>query len=138
MTATREHRIDEEMRQQGLNQNQLAERMGTAPIQISRLLSSKRRMTLDWMTRFARALGVTVGDLLTVEDNPHRLDPGDHQVLEVLRQIDEPVRRRVPAMLSALAGSAPASDFETELLRRARALDEAGRARLEKLMDAAA
>ena len=48
----------------GLSMQALAERVGTTASQINKLEKGERRLTLDWMTRLASALGITVGDLL--------------------------------------------------------------------------
>lgn len=50
----------------GLTQPELAKRTGTVKSEISRLEKGTRRMTLDWMSAFAKALGITVEDLMTV------------------------------------------------------------------------
>lgn len=50
----------------GLTQPELASRTGTVKSEVSRLEKGTRRMTLDWMSAFAKALGITVEDLMTV------------------------------------------------------------------------
>lgn len=130
--------IAEIMREKGVNMTQLAARLDTAPIQMSRLLKGERRMTVEWLRRIAGALGVTAGDLLTLQDNPHRMRADDRALLDAYRMIDPAVQPRVPAMLEALGGSSPTTSFEQGLLRRARELDDAGRDRLQRLIDAAA
>ena len=49
----------------GLTQPELAKRTGTVKSEISRLERGSRRMTLDWMSVFARSMGITVEDLMT-------------------------------------------------------------------------
>jgi transcriptional regulator with XRE-family HTH domain len=50
----------------GLTQPALAQRVGTVKSEISRLEKGSRRMTLDWMSSIATALGISVDDLMTV------------------------------------------------------------------------
>jgi len=50
----------------GLTQPELAKRIGTVKSEISRLEKGSRRMTLDWMSRAAKAMGVSVEDLMTL------------------------------------------------------------------------
>jgi len=57
----------------GLSMQALAERAGTTASQINKLEKGERRLTLDWMTRLASALGITVGDLLP----PREARPAD-------------------------------------------------------------
>lgn len=48
----------------------LAERMGTTPATISRLLNGKRKMTLEWLYAFSRALGVPIAELFSPPSEP--------------------------------------------------------------------
>ena len=50
----------------GLTQPELATRAGTVKSEISRLEKGSRKMTLDWMSNFAKALGISVEELMTV------------------------------------------------------------------------
>lgn len=50
----------------GLTQPELAKRTGTVKSEISRLEKGSRRMTIEWMNAFSRALGVSIDDLMTV------------------------------------------------------------------------
>lgn len=50
----------------GLTQTELARRTNTVKSEVSRLENGSRRMTLEWMGIFARAMGVSVEDLMTV------------------------------------------------------------------------
>jgi len=48
----------------GLSMQALADRVGTTAPQINKLEKGERRLTLDWMTRLATALGIEPKDLL--------------------------------------------------------------------------
>lgn len=50
----------------GLTQPELAARSGTVKSEISRLEKGSRRMTLEWMSVLAKALGVSAEDLMTI------------------------------------------------------------------------
>ena len=79
--------------EQGLSQEEVAERAGMAPSTLSRLESGARRLALDHLTPLARALGVEVGELLA----PATRDP---RVREKPRTVEGIVFR-------ALSRSAP-------------------------------
>ena len=49
----------------GLTQPELALRVGTVKSEISRLENGSRRLTLDWMSSLAKAMGIGVEDLMT-------------------------------------------------------------------------
>lgn len=49
----------------GWSRPELATRMGTSPQQVERLEKGQRSLTIDWIERAARALGVPVGDIIT-------------------------------------------------------------------------
>jgi len=50
----------------GLTQTDLAKRVDTVKSEVSRLEKGSRRMTLEWMSVFAKALGISVEDLMTI------------------------------------------------------------------------
>ena len=54
----------------GLSMQALAERVGTTAPQINKLEKGERRLTLDWMTRLAAALGIEAKDLLPAPPRP--------------------------------------------------------------------
>ncbi len=58
------NRIREWRHQRGWSQQQLAEGSGTTKAQINKLETGHRRLTVDWLTRLASALGVSPTDLL--------------------------------------------------------------------------
>lgn len=56
--------IRERMATPRVTGEQLAERMGTTPATVSRLLNGKRKMTLEWLYAFAKALNAPIESLL--------------------------------------------------------------------------
>ena len=58
------NRIREWRHRRGLSVEELARRSRTTPSQISKLERGERRLTLDWMTRLAKALACRREDLL--------------------------------------------------------------------------
>lgn len=52
--------------EKGISAQQLADRVGTSPTQIRRLEIGTRRLTTDWMTRIADAIGCSAIDLMSV------------------------------------------------------------------------
>ncbi|HEY2068240.1 MAG TPA: helix-turn-helix transcriptional regulator [Rhizomicrobium sp.] len=78
-------RIAELRNGRGLTQPQLAQRLHTSPVQISRLENNQRKATYDWLKRIADALDVKVSDLLPDEDVADRLSETERSLLAELR-----------------------------------------------------
>ena len=68
------NRLKEFRDQAGLSMQALADRVGTTAPQINKLEKGERRLTLDWMTRLAAALGIEVRDLLPAPPAPPPVD----------------------------------------------------------------
>ncbi len=64
-----------------LSMQALALRVGTTAPQISKLEKGERRMTVDWMTRLAAALGIEPKELLPLETRPSGPHGGDGGML---------------------------------------------------------
>lgn len=73
----------------GLTQPELAKRTGTVKSEISRLEKGSRRMTIEWMSAFSRAMGITVEDLMTLPP----MGFGAVSPAPKMRDIDEGVER---------------------------------------------
>lgn len=67
------NRIREWRRRRDLTLEQLGAVLGTSNQQISRLEKGERRLTVDWLLRFAKALQVEPDDLLDPADRPQGL-----------------------------------------------------------------
>lgn len=67
-----DNRIKELREKRGWTQDQLAEAAGTSFQQVSRLENGTRRLTVEWMQRIAKALGVHPAALLA--DQPPNSD----------------------------------------------------------------
>lgn len=82
----------------GLDQKRLAERMDVTEPTVSRLLSGKRKMTLDYLFGFADALNVPVSNLYRDPDMPSREELlsrlSDREFGEVLDFADYLVAKR--------------------------------------------
>lgn len=66
--STLPNRIKDLREEVGLSQEALGERVGTSGQQIARLEKEERRLTLQWMRRVAKGLGVAPIDLLLPSD----------------------------------------------------------------------
>ena len=97
------NRIRELRKRSGLSQAELGERLGLSPGQVSHLENGARNLTLEWMKRIARALDVSVVDLLTAEDNPDRLADDERRVVQAMRNSDEMARQHIQAMAAAIS-----------------------------------
>src|SRR5262245_22815281 len=93
-----QNRIRELRQRASLSMQALADRAGTSAPQINKLEKGERRLTLDWMVRIGRALGVDPTELLppglsrgptqptesgsgSFQASPTRLGPADLPVL---------------------------------------------------------
>lgn len=64
-----QNRIRQIRQQQGLSMQKLADQVGTSKSQIDKLERGQRRLTVDWMMRISKALGVEIASLLPQEQN---------------------------------------------------------------------
>lgn len=53
------YHIIEEMREQSINQNELAQRMGVSPARLSTMLNTQPNMTLETLAQIELALGIS-------------------------------------------------------------------------------
>ena len=60
--------IKETLKQRGLKQNDLAERLGINRVSLSRLLSDKNDMRISTIKKIADAIGCDVAEFFTPED----------------------------------------------------------------------
>lgn len=82
------NRVREWRHRKGLSIEALARRSRTTASQISKLERGDRRLTVDWMTRLAEALGCRREDLLPSEtEAPVRATPGPPLDRELLRRM---------------------------------------------------
>lgn len=64
------YRIVEEMERQGLNQRQLAGKMGISPARLSTMLNTQPNMTLKSLAQFELALGIRFELLVREQSEP--------------------------------------------------------------------
>lgn len=81
-----DNRIRELRKRARLSQQELGERVGLHQTQIGNLENGGRNLTIEWARRIARALDVTVADLLGDADNPDRLTPEERALIANFRQ----------------------------------------------------
>lgn len=75
------NRINELRRAAGLSQEALGELLSTSKQQVGRYENGKQELTLEWMRRFASALGCSPADILSDADNPGRLPVGAERLV---------------------------------------------------------
>jgi transcriptional regulator with XRE-family HTH domain len=97
-----DHRLKELRLAAHLTQEELAELVGSTKGQIANLESGTRGMTLTWLRRLARALGVRAADLLTEQDNPRRCDELEWGVVQQLRCVRQEDRARIAQAVQLL------------------------------------
>lgn len=109
----------------GLTMGELGARAGTTPAQISKLEKGQVKLTVEWMTKLATALGCRPVDLLL--DAP---PPATHINKELLRYAirvadavheGAPLRHRPIILVETIAA---AYDVMTEILRERGQIDE--------------
>lgn len=99
------NRIRELRKRAKMSQEDLGDLVGLSPGQVSHLENGVRNLTLEWMKRLAKALGVAVAELLADEDNPDRLADDERQIVNALRHADPQARKHIQAMATAISHS---------------------------------
>ena len=69
--------------EKGLSLTDLARLAGTTKAQIQKLERGERRLSLQWMSRLARALGVKMSDLLPEDTH----GPEEREILAIVSQL---------------------------------------------------
>lgn len=98
-----DNRIREFRKLAKLSQGELGQRVGMHQTMVGNIENGHRSLTLEWARRFAKELGVSVADLLTDEDNPHRLDSGEADLVENYRAASEPQRENIRKVAETLS-----------------------------------
>lgn len=97
------NRIRELRLQAGLSQAELGMRVGMHQVHVSKIENGTRTLSVEWMKRFAKALGATPADLLTDNDNPDRLGEAERQLIGAYRAADDTTRLHMLRMALALS-----------------------------------
>jgi transcriptional regulator with XRE-family HTH domain len=79
--------------EKGLSLTDLARLAGTTKAQIQKLERGDRRLSLQWMSRLARALDVKMSDLLPEDTVSCQHGPEEREILDIVSQL--PVEDRV-------------------------------------------
>jgi transcriptional regulator with XRE-family HTH domain len=99
------NRIREWREARGLSQQELADMAGCSKMQISGLERGRPQLDVHWMQRLAPHLGVTPGELLTLDDNPAAgIGPEEAHLLELFRNAPSDVRAQLLRVSEALTG----------------------------------
>jgi transcriptional regulator with XRE-family HTH domain len=101
--ATAPNRLREWRTRRGRTLEQLAEAMGTSRMQLSRLETGNRETTINWLEKAARALDVSVGDLLAHRHNATILSEGEAQLINKLRAMPPERASSVHAVAESMA-----------------------------------
>lgn len=97
-----------------LDQKDLAEPMGTSDSQISRLLTGKRKLSLEWMASFARALNVQVSDLFKPPVTADGRTQNDDEIRTLLKAIKGLEDKDITMLLSIIKNAIQANSIERE------------------------
>lgn len=104
MEKTTEHlrnRIREWRQRRGKTLVQLAHDIGTRHGQVQKMEVGDRPVTIEWLERIAKALDVTVGELLNKRQNPYLADERERALLAHARAGGEQVMRTMEAVAEA-------------------------------------
>ena len=82
------NRIREYRMKAGLTQTELANAVNLSQGQLSNIENEGRNVSLEWLRALAKALRVSVADLLADEDNPGRLSPAEELLVDRYREAD--------------------------------------------------
>ena len=86
------NRITEIRRAKGLSLADVAAAVGTTKSQIKKLEDGDRRLTLDWMHRISKALGVSLTDLIpssALKRGNNRVDDNISSLVALLSDADK-------------------------------------------------
>ena len=77
----------------GMSLTEVAAAASTTKAQIQKLEKGERRLTLDWMERIARALGVSVVDLIPSGEAKSGTQKVDGQIMSMVNMLSEKSKR---------------------------------------------
>lgn len=97
-----DNRIREFRKKAGLSQAELGERIGMHQTHVGNIENGARSLTIEWARRIAKALDVTVADLLCGDDNPFRLDEDERELIETYRAASEGERETIRRVSEAV------------------------------------
>lgn len=103
-----DNRIREWRKKAGLTQAQLGDEVGLHQTQIGNLENGGRNLTLEWARRIAKALQITVADLLDDNDNPDRMTLEERRLLRAYREADPGQQAMIQRVAEPLSGFAHA------------------------------
>jgi transcriptional regulator with XRE-family HTH domain len=102
------NKIRELRMEKKLSQQAVADRIGVSKVTISDLERGEMQLTVEYMRRIAKALGVEAADLLSRNDNPTGLSAAERELIERLRAADPDQRdqlRKVAEVMLPWKGS---------------------------------
>lgn len=112
--STDPNRIRELRRERDWSQQKLADLVGVSKVTISDLELGKMQLTLDYMKRVAKALGVTAGELLNIEDNPLLPAGSERELIERYREASSEERKNIDRVTEALISRRPPRPSDRE------------------------
>lgn len=86
----------------GLSQQALGDAIHVSKMTISDLERGRMVLTVDYMRRIARALGVATVDILAQEDHPDALSADERQLIEQYRAASEEQRDQLQKVADVL------------------------------------
>lgn len=98
----------------GLDRKGLAKLMNTAPSNVTKKLQKPDAIDIDWLTRFANALGCAVEDLFRAPDDAYETDPHkattESEIKALLRRIDRLPPNKINMIFLLIEGMRQPSD----------------------------
>lgn len=102
-----------------MSQEKLAAFIGVSKVTISDLERGSMTLTVDYMQRIGRALGVLPADLLHRDDNPDALSIEERDLIERLRAATEEQRQQLRGVADVLLPFTHAEPGDDRLRRSA-------------------
>lgn len=96
------NRIRELRELAGLSMDELAERLGTSRQQVSKHEHGQRRLTIQWLQRYAMALGVTPADIMAAPDLADPRSEVEPATIEGMQQLSRAIASRGLALYRVL------------------------------------
>jgi transcriptional regulator with XRE-family HTH domain len=87
------NRIAQIRQLKGMSLTEVANAASTTKAQIQKLEKGERRLTLDWIERIARALGVSVVDLIPSVEVKSGAQKVDGQIMSMINMLSERDKR---------------------------------------------
>ncbi len=98
------NRIEEFRKKKGLSQEALGDLIGVQKAKISKLENGNQKLTMDYITRLADALGIKPWELIAPAEDIDRLiqNKEEEDIVKIRRQLNEKKQSQFDAMVKGI------------------------------------